>query len=149
VPNSLLFKNPVKVLTDENLRRDEITIGIGYGAASDIERTIELIRSAVKGTAHVSNQKPVIVVLREFTGSAINVLVQWWTPALDRDMRLTRSEVMIAIRRAFDAEKISVPPGGPTAVVLQSWPPLVLEGASPNEQSGKISGDKAEEWQNG
>jgi small-conductance mechanosensitive channel len=135
VPNSLLFKNPVKVLTDENLRRDEITVGIGYGTAEDIEKTIELIRKAVHDCPNVSSQKPVVAVLREFTGGAINVLVQWWTAALDHDMRLTRSEVMLAIRRAIDAEKIAVPPGGPTAVVLQSWPPLVLEGASPDKKA--------------
>lgn len=127
VPNSLLFKNPVQVLTDQNLRRDEITLGIGYGPRAEIEKTVAVIRKAVQGTKFVSDQKPVLVVLREFTPGTITVLVQWWTPSVDHDMRQTRSEVMFAIRQAFDEAKIGVPPGGPAEMVVKALPPLVIE----------------------
>jgi small conductance mechanosensitive channel len=139
VPNSLLFKEPVKVLTDQDLRRDEVTIEIGYGSAGDIEQTTEAIRKAVEETQYVSEEKPVLVVLREF-GDKIKVLVQWWTPSAQRDMRLTRNDVMFSIRRAFDAAKITVPPGGPTHMVLDSLPSLVLE-----RRSGDALSDQREE----
>jgi small conductance mechanosensitive channel len=126
VPNSMLFKNPVKVLTDENLRRDEIKVEIDYAPTPEIEQTIDLIREAVAKTPHVSDQKPVIVVMREF-GSNISVLVQWWTPSLEHDMRLTRHDVMLAIRRAVDGAGLTVPPDTLSHMVIDSLPALVVE----------------------
>jgi small conductance mechanosensitive channel len=136
VPNSLLFKEPVQVLTDQDLRRDELTIEIGYGPAETIQHTIDTMRNAIEKTQYVSDQKPVIVVLREFAGN-IKVLVQWWTPSAQRSMVLTRNDVMFSIRRAFDAEKIAVPPGGPAHMIVDSLPPLVLEGAAAEALAGK------------
>jgi small-conductance mechanosensitive channel len=107
VPNSVLFKNPVKILTDDVVRRDEITVGVGYDA--DLEQAQQVIRDAVQGLEHVNSDKPVLVVARTFGASSIDFLVQWWAPAVPRDMRLTRSEVVIAIKKALDAAGIEIP----------------------------------------
>ncbi len=133
VPNSMLFKNPVKVLTDQNMRRDEIKIGIGYVPAPDIEKTIDAIREAVAATPHVSDDKPVAVVMREFAEGTISLLVQWWTPSLEHDMKLTRHDVMLSIRRAIDAAELAIPPGGPGHMIVDSLPSLVLETGSADD----------------
>lgn len=107
VPNSLLFKNPVKILTDEVVRRDEIMVGVGYDA--DLEQAQQVIRDAVQGLENVNSDKPVIVLARTFGASSIDFLVQWWAPAVARDMRLTRSEVVMAVKKALDAAGIEIP----------------------------------------
>jgi small-conductance mechanosensitive channel len=107
VPNSLLFKNPVKILTDDVVRRDEITVGVGYDV--DLEQAQALIRDTVQGLENVNHDKPVIVVARTFSASSIDFLVQWWAPTAPRDMRLTRSEVVIAVKKALDAAGIEIP----------------------------------------
>ena len=35
VPNSVLFKNPVKILTEEADRRQQLTVGVSYDADLD------------------------------------------------------------------------------------------------------------------
>jgi len=107
VPNSLLFKNPVKILTDEVVRRDEITVGVGYDV--DLEQAQAVIRDTVQGLETVNQNKPVVVVARTFGASSIDFLVQWWAPTTPRDMRLTRSEVVIAVKKALDAAGIEIP----------------------------------------
>jgi small-conductance mechanosensitive channel len=107
VPNSLLFKNPVKILTDDVVRRDEITVGVAYDV--DLEQAQTIMRETVQGLENVNKDKPVIVVARTFGASSIDFLVQWWAPTTPRDMRLTRSEVVIAIKKALDAAGIEIP----------------------------------------
>jgi small-conductance mechanosensitive channel len=107
VPNSILFKNPVKILTDDVVRRDEITVGVGYDV--DLEQAQAIIRDTVQGLENVNHDKPVVVVARTFGASSIDFLVQWWAPTAPRDMRLTRSEVIIAVKKALDDAGIEIP----------------------------------------
>jgi small-conductance mechanosensitive channel len=127
VPNSLLFKNPVKILTDEVVRRDEIMVGVSYDA--DLERAQQVIRDAVQGLENVNPDRPVIVLARTFGASSIDFLVQWWAPVIARDMRLTRSEVVIAVKKALDAAGIEIPFPYVTNTFKE---PLLLE-RSPHE----------------
>ena len=107
VPNSVLFKNPVKILTDNVVRRDEITVGVGYDA--DLEQAQAVIQKAVEGLEHVNPDRPVLVVARTFGASSVDFLVQWWAQTTPRDMRLTRSEVVIAVKKALDEAGIEIP----------------------------------------
>lgn len=107
VPNSVLFKNPVKILTDQVSRRDEIMVGVGYDC--DLEQAQAVIQEAVQGLENVNKDKPVLVVARTFGASSIDLLVQWWAPTTPRDMRLTRNEVIIAVKKALDAAGVEIP----------------------------------------
>lgn len=107
VPNSVLFKNPVKILTDDVVRRDEIMVGVGYDA--DLEQAQTIIRETIQGLEHVNQDKPVLVVAKAFGASSIDFLVQWWAQAAPRDMRLTKSEVVIAVKKALDGAGIELP----------------------------------------
>ena len=107
VPNAVLFKNPVKILTDDVVRRDEITVGVCYDC--QLEEAQRIIREAIQGLENVNPDKPVVVVARGFGASSIDFLVQWWAPTTPRDMRLTRSEVVMAVKQALDAAGIEIP----------------------------------------
>jgi len=107
VPNSKLFKNPVKILTENPVRRDEIVVGVSYDA--DLEQAQTVIREAIEALEHVNHDRPVLVVARTFGASSVDFLIQWWAPSTPRDMRLTRSEVVIAVKNALDAAKIEIP----------------------------------------
>jgi small conductance mechanosensitive channel len=107
VPNSKLFKNPVKILTDEVVRRDEIMVGVGYDC--DLEEAQRVIRETVEALENVNRDKPVLVAARALGASSVDFLVQWWAPTTPRDMRLTRSEVVIAVKNALDGAGIEMP----------------------------------------
>jgi small-conductance mechanosensitive channel len=109
VPNAMLFKNPVQIFTDAPMRRDEITVGVAYDA--DLDAAQAAIRKAFDPPIDgIVTTKPVGVFCREFGGSSIDWLVQWWSensPA--HDMRDVRTAVIKAIKRELDAVGIDIP----------------------------------------
>lgn len=107
LPNSMLFKNPVKVLTDQHLRRNELIVGVAYDSDLDLARNV--ILNAVEGCEHVSKERPAVVFAQSFGASSVDFLVQWWADSLPRDLRLTKSEVVIAIKNALDSAGIEIP----------------------------------------
>jgi small-conductance mechanosensitive channel len=107
VPNSKLFKNPVKILTDDVMRRDEIMVGVGYDC--DLEEAQRVIREAVEALDNIVHEKPVLVVARTFGASSIDLLVQWWAPTGTTDIRLTRHSVVVAAKKALDEAGIEIP----------------------------------------
>lgn len=107
VPNSMLFKNPVKILTDETIRRNEIVVGVSYD--TDLEQAQEIILRTVEGLDSVNKDKPVLVFAQEFNSSSIDFLVQWWADSAPRDLRLTKSDIVMAIKRALDDAGIEIP----------------------------------------
>ena len=107
MPNSMLFKNPVKIVTDANIRRDEIVVGVSYD--TDLDFAQEVIMKALQGIEAVHYEKPLLVAAREFNSSSIDFLVQWWAESQPRDLRITKSEVVKSIKRALDGAGIEIP----------------------------------------
>ena len=109
VPNAMLFKNPVLILTDADLRRDEITLGVDYNA--DFDATEAAIRKAFETPMEdFVTERPVGVFACEFGPSSINWLVQWWTTGdTASERRDLRTDVMKAIKRELDAAGINMP----------------------------------------
>ncbi|WP_132385231.1 mechanosensitive ion channel [Novosphingobium sp. PhB165] len=107
VPNSMLFKNPVRILNDEPVRRDELVVGISYDA--DLDRAETLLRDAVAGVKGIDATKAVLVVAQRFNSSSIDFLIQWWADTSPQDMRVTKSHAIKAIKTALDGEGIEIP----------------------------------------
>ena len=108
LPNSMLFKNPLTIRTDIEQRRTTITCGVGYGENVDDARAI--IKTAVTECETViSDSRPIEVFANEFADSAINFEVSWWTGSKPIDIRVSRDEVVAAIKSALDEAKIEIP----------------------------------------
>lgn len=107
MPNSMLFKNPVKILTDEDIRRNEVVVGVSY--ETDLAAAQGVILKAVESVEAINHEKGVIVYAQQFGASSIDFLVQWWARSTPRDLRLTKSEVVMAIKRALDDAGIEMP----------------------------------------
>lgn len=107
VPNSILFKNPVEILTDEGERRHEIIAGVSYD--TDLEQARQIILDAVKSLDAVNKDKGVDVFATEFNSSSIDFRVRWWAGSAPRAMHETRDQVVRAIKRALDDAGIEIP----------------------------------------
>ncbi|MGB5863546.1 MAG: mechanosensitive ion channel family protein [Sulfitobacter sp.] len=108
VPNSILFKNPVTVRTQQDLRRVTIICGVAYDV--DVDNARDVISSAVKGCETVSSDdKPVQIFAQEFASSSINFEVTWWTGSTPLDVRTSRDEVVAKVKRALDDAGIEIP----------------------------------------
>lgn len=107
VPNAYLFQNPVRILTDADLRRHEITVGVAYD--TDLDRAAEIISGAVRGIELVNHSRPVDVFACEFDDSSINFKVRWWAGSPQAEMHKSRDQVVRAVKRALDEAGIVIP----------------------------------------
>jgi small-conductance mechanosensitive channel len=107
VPNSFLFKNPVRVLTDRDRRRIELAVGVAYG--EDVDAAREDIRGAFAGLATPDPKREPEVYATAFGESSIDFTVRWWTASSPLDELRSRDEVLAAIKRALDGAGIEIP----------------------------------------
>lgn len=108
LPNSLLFKNPLTIRTDLDLRRTAIICGVGYG--ENVDEARKVIKQAVTGCKSVMREsKPVEVFAHEFADSSVNFEVTWWTGSSPLDIRASRDEVIASIKAALDRSDIEIP----------------------------------------
>ena len=76
LPNSFLFKSPVRILTNLDSRR--ITVGTGIAYDEDVQKAVEVIAEAVNGCSSVDKQHPVQIFPQVFGLSSIEIEVTWW-----------------------------------------------------------------------
>ncbi len=107
VPNAYLFKNPLKILTDEKLRRHEVEVGVAYDV--DLDEAAAIISSAVASVEEVDKARSVDVFAKEFGESSINFLVRWWAGSTPIQAHASRDKVVRAIKRALDKAGMEIP----------------------------------------
>jgi len=107
VPNSLLFKNAVEILTDEEQRRFELIIGVSYD--TDLEKASSVIRKTVEGSDAIDKEKDVDVFATEFNSSSVDFRVRWWCGSKQRDMHESRDAMIRETKRALDTAGIEIP----------------------------------------
>lgn len=117
VPNSVLFKNPMKVTTDSPLRRFELVVAIANDA--DLDAASSTIRLAVEGVQNIEKTRPVEVFAQDFKTGEVNFLVRWWSASRPRDLPL-RDEIVRSVKRALDEAGIALAGTGPMPVVLET-----------------------------
>jgi len=107
LPNAFLYKNPVYVLTDLDLRRTTITVGIAYGES--ISEAQKVLYSAVEKLQSIDRRRPVQIFAKAFGASSIDFEVTWWTASRPLDIRQSRDEVVEAVKSALDDARIEIP----------------------------------------
>lgn len=108
IPNKDVFQSPIINFTRTSTRRLDIPVGVAY--SDDLERVRDKARSAVEGLSHRALDRDIDILFDEFGDSSINLTVRVW---LDRSDEMTyrsvRSEAIIAIKKSFDANDITIP----------------------------------------
>lgn len=107
VPNSFLFKNPVRILTNLDIRRVTIMLGVSYG--DDLASAVGLVEKSLEQCSSVSTERPVEVLPKAFGSSSMDIEVAWWTSAAPTDLRKSRAEVVTTVKRVLDEAGIEIP----------------------------------------
>ena len=107
VPNSILFKNPVEILTDKDQRRHDVVIGVSYD--TDLDEAAEVIRKAVSAVEEVDTEKGLDIFAQEFNSSSVDFLVRWWSGSTPRSGWESKDKVVRAIKRGLDDAGIEIP----------------------------------------
>ncbi|WP_115367515.1 mechanosensitive ion channel family protein [Alteripontixanthobacter maritimus] len=107
VPNSVLFKNAVEILTDEQTRRHEVVTGVSYD--TDLDHAAKVIREAVEAVDGLEKDKDVDVFATTFNSSSVDFLVRWHAGSTPRDKWESTDKVVRAIKRGLDDAGIEIP----------------------------------------
>lgn len=106
-PNSFLFKNPLKILTDQPSRRISVVVGVAYGENVDAAR--DVIRDAIGGIENRDTGKDPQVFAYSFNSSSIDFMARWWCASAPVDEHVSRDEAVAAIKSALDTAGIEIP----------------------------------------
>ena len=107
LPNSMLFKNPVEVLTNRKKRRVAIIAGVAYG--ENVKQAVSIIREALHHCKSVDAGREIQIFPHAFGSSSIDIEIAWWTDSTPLDVRRSRAEVITAVKQALDDAGIEIP----------------------------------------
>jgi len=109
LPNKLVLDNPIKNFSSTSQSRVILSCGVAY--SSDLEFVRDLVKQTiVENFEPVEKTDEVIFLYTEFGDSAINFETRFWiksTSALE--VAKAKTEAMIYIKKAFDANAITIP----------------------------------------
>ncbi|MCV9385448.1 mechanosensitive ion channel family protein [Reichenbachiella ulvae] len=108
IPNKDVFQTPVTNFTKTYDRRIDLEVGVSY--AEDLERVRDIAIGAVSKLPYLLPGQEVKLFYHEFGDSSINFTIMLWIHYPDEPGYLrARSEAIIAIKKAFDQNGITIP----------------------------------------
>lgn len=108
VPNKDVLQNAVKNFSINKLRRVEVTCGVAY--SEDLERVKDIAVAAIESTDMYYKLKPVEFYYTDFGDSSVNFSLRFWqTNNKQTDFMQIKTEAIIAIKKAFDQNRITIP----------------------------------------
>jgi small conductance mechanosensitive channel len=108
MPNKDVFQNAIVNYTKTSNRRLDFVAGAAY--SDDMEKVRAVVIEAVQNVPNRDQTRDVEVFFESFGDSSINFVLRIWLSAADQRSWLeARSEAMIAIKKAFDREHITIP----------------------------------------
>jgi small conductance mechanosensitive channel len=108
IPNKQVFENPIMNYTSAGRRRVDLSVGVSYG--DDLARVREVAIRALEEVSSRAADRPVELFYEEIGESSIDFTVRFWIPfSQQRDYLAARSEAIERLKRAFDAEGITLP----------------------------------------
>ena len=105
VPNETLLKSKLTNLSHYPIRRMDLQIGVAY--KEDVERVIDVLRRVADALPQCLDEPEPIIVHKGFGDSA--VLLQFSVWAQRGVFLAARNELLLEIKKAFDAEGIEIP----------------------------------------
>lgn len=108
LPNKEVYQNPLTNYSTSGERRVDIGCGVSYG--DDLEKVKAITITAIKENLKFNDRKPVELFFTEFGNSSINFTLRFWiNTGNQKDYMQIQSDAIIAIKKAFDANDITIP----------------------------------------
>jgi small-conductance mechanosensitive channel len=108
IPNKDVFQSPLTNYTRTDDRRIDLEVGVSYGDDLDFVREITL--GAVSKVEGILTNQPINLFFKEFGDSSINFVVMFWIHYTSESVYMkSKSEAIMAIKRAYDQNGITIP----------------------------------------
>lgn len=108
IPNKEVFQNPLTNYTLYPKRRIDLEVGVSYG--DDLEKARKVAIEAIENLSMIDKEEGVSLFYHSFGDSSVNFTIRYWVDEHEQAKFLdARSEGVIAIKKAFDSNEISIP----------------------------------------
>ena len=108
LPNKMVFENPLTNFSIYGTRRIDLEVGISY--AEDLERVQQVVIEALEDVKNRVKTRAVEVMYDSFGDSSINFKARFWVSySRQVDYVGAKSDAIIRIKKAFDANDILIP----------------------------------------
>ena len=106
VPNSKFMNNIISNFSAKDVRRCELTIGIGYNDSVDAAKSV--LHQILKEDKRIINQpKEPLIAVNALGDSSVDIIIQYWTQRTD--FATVKRDVIETIKKRFDEEGINIP----------------------------------------
>lgn len=107
LPSKDIFQKPIVNFTYSGERRVQVNCGISYH--DDLDRAEMISLDTVKAMDFLSKTRPVEFNYTQFGDNSIDFQIQYWIDQSKTSPGQSKHEVIKAIKKAFDANGISIP----------------------------------------
>lgn len=108
LPNKMVFENPVTNFSSSGTRRLDLDVGVSYG--EDLEKVQQIAIEALQAVKNRVKTRDIEVMYDAFGDSSINFKVRFWISySRQIDFVSAKSDAIIKIKKAFDANNILIP----------------------------------------
>jgi len=107
IPSKDIFQKPIVNFSKSNERRMQLNCGISY--KEDLQKVQDIALEAINNLPFIREGKPVELHYQTFGDSSINFLIWFWIDQAKAGPPLAMSEAIKAIKKAFDANGITIP----------------------------------------
>jgi len=108
VPNKMVFENPTTNYSSHGIRRVDLEVGVSY--AEDLERVQQVVIQALEEVKNRVKTRDIEVMYDSFGNSSINLEARFWVRySRQVDYVGAKSDAIIRIKKAFDANNILIP----------------------------------------
>jgi len=109
IPNKEVLQNPLINYSHNGSRRIDITCGVAYG--DDLEKVKKVALAAIQNSdLKTQEHKPIDLFFTDFGDSSINFKLTFWKRVtVQRDYSAAQSQAIMAIKKAFDENGITIP----------------------------------------
>ena len=107
LPNSTVFTSAVQVRTAFNARRTDLAVGVDYN--TPLPKAAQVLQQIITRVEGVLEQPTPEIDLVNFGDSSIDFIVRYWTEPHQKEVRHVQTRAIVAIKKAFDREEISIP----------------------------------------
>ncbi len=108
LPNKMVFENPLTNFSVYGTRRIDLEVGISY--AEDLERVQQVVTEALEDVKNRVKTRGIEVMYDSFGDSSINFKARFWVSySRQVDYVGAKSDAIIRIKKAFDANDILIP----------------------------------------
>ena len=105
IPNETLIKSTVTNFSRFPIRRVDLPVSVAYG--EELSRVTKVLVDEVTRNTRCMEEPAPYVLMQQFGASSIDLQLSFWVRR--EDVREVRSEVLLAVKAAFDRENIEIP----------------------------------------